>query len=54
MAGHVAILGLDQYRAVAVDQDSAEGMVAMRQGAARDLEGSPEEMFIAVDRRGAG
>ena len=50
MGGHVAVLGLDQHLAVPVDEDGAERMVAMRHGAARDLEGPAQEVLVELRR----
>ena len=47
MGGHVAVLGLDQHLAIGIDQNGAEGMVAVGHGAARDLERPPQEMRVA-------
>ena len=47
MGGHVAVLDLDQHRAALVDEQGAEGMIAMGHGAAGDVERSPQEMRVA-------
>ena len=45
--GHVAVLGFDQHVAVLIDENGAEGMVAVADGAAGDLERSAQEKFVA-------
>ena len=50
MGGHIAVLGLDQHLAVCVDENGAEGMIAVGHGAARDLERLPQEMRVAFRR----
>ena len=50
MEGHVAVLGFEQHLPVLGDQDSAEGMIAVRRGAAGHLKGSPQEMRVELRR----
>jgi hypothetical protein len=38
MRRHVAVFGLDQHVAMLIDKNGAEGMVAVGQGAASDIE----------------
>jgi len=44
---HVAVLGFDQDLAFGVDDDAAEGMVAVGEGTASDREGKAEEVLVA-------
>ena len=46
MGGHVAVLGLDQHLAIPIDQNGAEGMIAMGDGAAGDVERPAQKMLV--------
>ena len=48
MGGHIAVLGLDQYLMARINENGAEGMVAVGHGTARDLERPPQEMRVAL------
>jgi hypothetical protein len=50
MRRHVAVLGLDQHVAVLIDENRAEGMIAMGDGAARDIERAAQKMFVELGR----
>jgi hypothetical protein len=44
--GHIAVLGLDQHVAVPIDENGGEWVVAVADGAAGDVERSPQEKFV--------
>ena len=50
MRGHVAVLGLDQHGAILADENGAEGMIAMGQRAAGDLERPAQEILVELSR----
>src|SRR6266404_3693383 len=50
MVRHVAVLGLDQHVAILVDENGGEGMIAVGQGTASDVERTPQEMLIKFRR----
>src|ERR1700730_571789 len=50
MRRHLAVLGLDQHVAILIDENGAEGMVAVGQGAAGDLERPAQKMLIEFGR----
>jgi hypothetical protein len=43
----VAVLGFDQHLAVRIDDDAAEGMVAMGEGTAGDRKGQTQKVLVA-------
>ena len=47
---HVAVLGLDQYAVILIDEKGAEWMIAMPCGAASDLERHAQKMPVASQR----
>src|ERR1700687_1828412 len=50
MGRHVAVFDLDQHVAISVDQNGAEGMIAVGQGAARDFERPAQKMLVEFGR----
>ncbi len=50
MPWHVTVLRLEQHVAMPIDQNGAEGMIAAIDGAAGDVERSPQKMFVELRR----
>src|ERR1700682_1484213 len=50
MRRHVAVLGLDEHVAILVNENGAEGMIAVGQGAAGDIERSAQKMLVELGR----